>query len=156
MNEQSYYLIDDNIEFHFEPQDMKLKRGDKTIKLRPMEVKTLLCILNKTGQYMTRAQIANGIWQNVPSHDIQNKSAQATKYISIIRKQLAKIDIDESWLITEEHLGYKVSCAVQLISVETQQKQQQQQQKAIGEAQKNHVRRDTRIKILVNTIVRFL
>ncbi|NQZ08807.1 MAG: hypothetical protein HRT35_16750 [Algicola sp.] len=153
MNEQSYYLIDDNIEFHFEPQDMKLKRGDKTIKLRPMEVKTLLCILKKTGQYMTRGQIANGIWQNVPSHDIQNKSAQATKYISIIRKQLAKIDIDESWLVTEEHLGYKVSCAVELVSVEAQQKQQQAKQKALGEAQKNHVRRDTRIKILVNTIV---
>ncbi len=153
MNEQSYYLIDDNIEFHFEPQDMKLKRGDKTIKLRPMEVKTLLCILKKTGQYMTRGQIANGIWQNVPSYDIQNKSAQATKYISIIRKQLAKIDIDESWLVTEEHLGYKVSCSVELVSVEAQKKQQQAQQKALGEAQKNHVRRDTRIKILVNTIV---
>ena len=151
MTQERFILIEGDVEFHFQRQP-RLTRANRTIKLRPMEVKTLTFILSHTHQYLTKLDIARGIWGTILPHDEENKSAQAKKYVSMVRKHLGAMGIDDSWLMTEEHQGYKVNCRVEYISNEQRLREAQAAAQARQQAEESQNLRKTRVRIAMATV----
>ncbi len=90
-------------DLHFDTGTMKLKRGDKTIKLSPIGMKILRILMQQSPRVVSRREIERQVWG-----DILPDSDTLRSHMYNLRKSIDK-PFDNQLLHTVQNSGYRLA-----------------------------------------------
>jgi len=107
-SEHKVYEFDD---FRFDAGHLMLYRGGEAIPLAPKAAETLLVLIERRGQILSKEELIEQIW---PGAFVEESSLYL--YLSVLRKTLGNQKSGTPYLETLRRRGYRFDGSVQLIS----------------------------------------
>src|SRR5438128_576693 len=116
MNDPSPYLYEFG-SFRLDPQERLLWQAGEIVWLTPKAFDTLLALLEKSGQVLSKDELMNRIWPNTYVEE-----ANLAQNISTLRKALGESTDGVKYIETLPRRGYRFIAPVQKVPVEQEAK----------------------------------
>ena len=110
MNNNTYRFLD----FELEPAQRRLARQGRAIALTPKVFDTLVLLVERAGQVVTKEELMRALW---PRGYVEESNL--TKHIWVIRRALGEGDRDAGLIETLPKIGYRFAAPVTLAGTDT-------------------------------------
>src|SRR4051812_18815360 len=98
-------------EFRLNGSDLMLYRGDEEVSLAPKAVETLLVLIQRRGEIVSKDELMETIWR-----DTVVEESNLTQYLSRIRKTLGGMSDGRPFIETFRRRGYRFNGQIEITS----------------------------------------
>jgi DNA-binding winged helix-turn-helix (wHTH) protein/tetratricopeptide (TPR) repeat protein len=109
MDNSSGHKIYEFGDFRLDCGDRMLYRGDAEVNLSPKAVETLIALVNRSGQIVSKDDLLSAVWP-----DTTVEESNLFLYLSLLRKTLGTNSGGKPWIETLRRRGYRFSREVRL------------------------------------------
>lgn len=110
MDNSSGHKIYEFGDFRLDCGDRMLYRLGTEVNLSPKAVETLIALVDRRGQIVSKADLLSAVWP-----DTTVEESNLFLYFSLLRKTLGTNPDGEPWIETLRRRGYRFSCNVRLV-----------------------------------------
>ena len=97
-------------DFRLDAGHLMLYHGDEELSLAPKAVETLVALVERRGEIMSKDELLEAVWP-----DAVVEESNLFVYISVLRKTLGTQESGDPWVETLRRRGYRFSGDVRLV-----------------------------------------